>query len=261
MLRVPRSGLLVPMTECSERIRELLDATDDPRVDRAYIRCIDGLGTLGAVVLVGVVHDHPASEFRVRRVVEHLSPDILALELPPLAINLFTIYADDTEVPPQLGGEMSTAIQATTASVVGIDAPNRLYLRRLLDRLRDSPIERRLQRFLLTDLIRSSGHALLTRLGAFLGSLSSITPVLYEPIRYDSSPFDDPASQAGHEAAHLDKRASFLRAIDAPPGIDLIDNLRETAMVERIQQLRLEGDVLVVLGMEHLDPVAEDLTT
>ena len=107
---------------------------DDPRITGEHIRSVET--PTGTVTLVGVVHDHPASVFRVRTTVSECNPDVLALELPPLSLPLFERYAEDTRTPPVFGGEASAAIQAaSTDHVVGIDGPTPSFLRRLLTTL------------------------------------------------------------------------------------------------------------------------------
>lgn len=247
------------MTDCRGRIEELAGEIADPRITGEHLRCVDHAGELGSVLLIGVVHDHPASEYRVNQLVNRVDPDVLAVELPPLAIDLFSQYADDPEVPPQYGGEMSIAIQAADGLIAGIDAPSRQYLRLLLSRWRTGVDSPSIALSVLNDLLRMSAHAIATKLGALLGRFSGHRPLLYSPIRYDSSTFDSPGAQATHEASHLQKRDAFLRAIEQPRPIAIVDDLRETAMVERITSLRASGDVLVVLGLEHLEPVAKQL--
>ena len=101
-------------------------AAADPRLDEAAIERV------GGVVLVGVLHDHPASTYRARTVVGAMDPDVLALELPPLAVPLAAHHAADERTPPALGGEMSAAVQAAdTDRVVGIDGPSVGFLRYL----------------------------------------------------------------------------------------------------------------------------------
>ena len=102
------------MFDCT-RVADELAASEDPRLDEEYLRCLPGTDRHGPVLLVGVVHDHPASIARVVRMVETFPPDTLALELPPLAMPLFRRYAADSQQPPRLGGEMSAAIQSTDA--------------------------------------------------------------------------------------------------------------------------------------------------
>jgi hypothetical protein len=71
------------MLDCEAVADALRDPDADPRLDAERVRCLPGAPGAGAVVLVGVVHDHPASVFRVTRLVERFAPDVLALELPP----------------------------------------------------------------------------------------------------------------------------------------------------------------------------------
>jgi len=99
---------------------------EDPRLTGEHVRSV--ASTAGTVTLVGVVHDHPASVYRVRRVLEAREPDVLALELPPISLSLFEAYARDVRTPPVFGGEMSAAIQAAdTDEVVGIDGPTMAF--------------------------------------------------------------------------------------------------------------------------------------
>ena len=74
---------------------------DDPRLNDAYLRVCPGGPEEGTVVLVGVVHDHPSSQYRAQRVLEAVEPTTLALELPPLALPLFEEYATESSTPPR----------------------------------------------------------------------------------------------------------------------------------------------------------------
>lgn len=49
-----------------------IDVESDPRVTGDYIRQVSG--DAGTVTLVRVVHDHPASTYRVREVIDELDP-------------------------------------------------------------------------------------------------------------------------------------------------------------------------------------------
>lgn len=233
---------------------------DDPRIDGSLLRCVPATDRLGSVLLVGVVHDHPASIFRVTRVVEAVSPDVLAVELPPLATPLFQLYGSDRHVPPRLGGEMSAAIQAAAgAKTVGIDAPNLAYLKLLFRSLYAERVSIDVGRSVLRDLVSSSAHAIACRLGAVIGAVTPLRLRLYSPISYDSSLLDSPAAQAEHETRHLTQRQSFLRAIETPLPIELVDTAREGGMVIRLTDLRESGDIVAVVGMEHLDRVYTQL--
>jgi pheromone shutdown protein TraB len=77
-----------------ESLEARLDSlgANDPRVGSEYVRIVES-GRRSPVVLLGVVHDHPASVHRVRTVVESLDPAVLGLELPPLVTPLFEQFA------------------------------------------------------------------------------------------------------------------------------------------------------------------------
>lgn len=214
----------------------------------------------GAVLLVGVVHDHPASRRRVVNILEKIRPDVLALELPPLAVPLFELYANESGFPPRLGGEMSTAIQAVdSVQIVGIDAPNRLYLQALLRGYLQGGYPKSTPWAVLKDLGVSFAHAVACRIGAVVGGRTGTRPRVYSPIKH-AIQADAPASeQAEHEARHVMKQQSFLRAIEIPGARRVIDEAREEAMATRLHTLRSTGDVVAIVGMEHLDTLDERL--
>jgi len=229
------------------------DEAADPRLER-YVRYHPCDGGRGSVVLIGVAHDHPASVARVAHVLDAVAPDVLALELPPLAVPLFRRYADDEYVPPRLGGEMSAAIQtAEGARVAGIDGPNPAYLKRLLRRVIADGVSMSDVLEIAGDSLRGLGHALACRAGASLGRLTPVTPKLYTHIAYDSASYDTPAAQARHEREHVDRRRSFLRVVELPRATALLDAVREESMALRLTDLRATGDVVAVVGIEHLD--------
>ncbi|MFO7926476.1 MAG: hypothetical protein ACQET5_09825 [Halobacteriota archaeon] len=244
------------MFECSDLTNDPDERFQDPRIDDRFIRCLPATDRFGSVLFVGVVHDHPASVFRVTRLLEAISPDALAVELPPLAVTLFRLYGRDRYVPPRFGGEMSAAISAANdASVVGIDAPNREYLRSLARRLFEKRRSTGVVRTVLCDLASSFVHAAACRVGAFVGSITPVRLRLYSHIEYDCSLLDNPFVQASHESQHLDQRRAFLRAIEVPQATRIIDTAREDGMVDRLRDLRSDGDVVAIVGMEHLDDV------
>lgn len=247
------------MFECTEAISAVCEHRD-PRLDSGYISCVPGGTGFGSILLIGVVHDHPASVFRVHAVLEELTPDVLALELPPLAVSLFRLYSKDSFMPPRLGGEMSMAIKAAeSARVVGIDSPNRTFLRQLAGWVADGRIPRTLFRDLGRDLISSTAHAMACQFGAAIGSITRLRLRLYSHIEYDCSIFDSPTVQADHEASHLAKQQALIRSIEVPQARQLIDELRDESMATQLIDLSLEGDVIAVVGVEHLDPLLERL--
>ncbi|MFC6768739.1 hypothetical protein ACFQE6_28125, partial [Natrinema soli] len=67
------------------------ESFDDPRITPQFCRRLPD--STGDLVLLGVVHDHPASIARVERVLQRVEPETLALELPPVAMPLYRIYA------------------------------------------------------------------------------------------------------------------------------------------------------------------------
>jgi pheromone shutdown protein TraB len=247
------------MFDCSDVDFTEEDGTTDPRLE-GYLRCHPGDGDRGAVLLIGVAHDHPASMARVARVLETITPEVLALELPPLAVPLFRRYANDDHVPPRLGGEMSTAIQAVDrVRVVGIDGPNAKYLRLLLQHVVTDRFSPREIVDLFGDVARGMAHALACRIGATIGRATPHTPKVYAHIQYDSTLFDSPQIQAKDERSHVTERQSFLRAIELPRTTAVVDEVREASMAAQLTELRLTGDVVAVVGIEHLGELLERL--
>jgi pheromone shutdown protein TraB len=112
---------------------------------------------------------------------------------------------------------------------------------------------------ILRDLVYTTVHAAACWLGGLVGSVTRIRVRLYSPVQYDSTLLDPPRVQAEHEAGHLSRQRAFLKAVEAPPARQLIDEIRDESMSERIADLRTHGDVAVVVGMEHLDPIYERL--
>lgn len=247
------------MSDCFDSDFPAEDETMDPRLEQ-YVRCCPAENDHGAVTLVGVAHDHPSSVARVAHLLKTISPDVLALELPPLAVPLFRQYADDEYVPPRLGGEMSTAIQtADDPRIVGIDGPSATYFRLLLWRMIAERSSMEDIAEVVRDVTRGVGHALACRLGAVVGRLTPFTPKVYAHIAYDCASFDSPSTQARHERNHVAERRAFLRVVELPPATALIDEVREESMATRLTELRSTGDVVAIVGIEHLDDLAERL--
>lgn len=242
------------MFDCADVGVAIEETLRDPRVTARYVECVAAEPGLGTVLLVGVVHDHPASTERVRRLLETVDPDVLALELPDLAVPLFRQYGRGGSTPPRLGGEMSAALQAAGDGVpaVGLDAPSWPYLRLLVRVLRDEDLEWSVMRAVARDLVGMVGHALACRFGA----LVPLRLRLYSPIAYDCSLRDPPSVQAHHETRHLTQQQTFLRAIVTPAATGLIDRVRDESMAGRLHSLRSSGDVVAVVGMEHLETLA-----
>jgi hypothetical protein len=235
------------------------DGLDDPRVNEAYLRGSPGGREQGDVILVGVVHDHPASQYRARRIVDAVEPRTLALELPPLALPLFEEYASDEEALPTAGGEMSAAIRPGAADrVVGIDGPTPRFAARLartLLRERAAPPTVLSSMRALTSVTR---HAAVCRAAAGLSRhLSVKLEVDSSSATYGVDQADAPDSQAEDERRQVRKAQFILQAFGSSRAGDLRDATREEHMAARLSRLRRDGDVVAVVGVDHLDPLLD----
>ena len=231
---------------------------DDPRLTGDHLRSIDT--RTGTVTLVGVVHDHPASVFRVRSAVADRVPDVLALELPPLSVPLFERYAEDTRAPPAFGGEASAAIQAAvTDRVVGIDGPNLPFLRGLAAALYREGGSLETVRGVLDGLASVTKNALRCRFAASIASLTSVRLEVDSPVTYAIGPGDSPERQAENERRQIARARAVMDTFEPSRATTFGDDVREAHMIDRLADLRGEGDVVAVVGRHHLDPVAEGL--
>ncbi|SDF11209.1 hypothetical protein SAMN04488067_10220 [Halorubrum xinjiangense] len=232
---------------------------DDPRLTGEHLRSIDA--PTGTVTLVGVVHDHPASAFRVRTAVADRAPDVLALELPPLSLPLFERYAEDTRTPPAFGGEASAAIQAaSTDRVVGVDGPTLPFLRRLAAALYREGGSMGTVRGVLGGLTSVAKNALRCRLAASIAALTSVRLEVDSPVSYAVDRTDSPERQAESERAQIARARAVMDTFEPSRATSFGDDVRETHMVDRLADLRGEGDVVAVVGRHHLDRVAEGLS-
>lgn len=236
---------------------------DDPRLDETYLRIVPGTETDGTVVLVGVTHDHPASQARARRVVAGVEPAVVALELSPLAMPLYRQYAsarDGRTGGAYDGGEMAAALAASgDGRAVGIDAPNWAYGRRLVEALRARGTGHEAAVSAIRDTLSVSRHAITCAVGAAIRTVTPWSPAVETPAAHDSSVADPPAAQAADEARQLSRSRALLGALELPPGQELVDELREASMASRIESLRTEGSVVAVVGHAHLGPIYERL--
>ncbi|MFC7068832.1 hypothetical protein [Halobaculum lipolyticum] len=240
-----------------------VDFGSDPRLAGEYVRRVSS--DTGTVTLVGVVHDHPASVYRVRRAVAELDPDVLALELPPIAVPLFERYATTDRSPPVFGGEMSAAIQAAdTHRTVGIDGPTGGFLRRLGRALvRERPSARTV-RTVVSDVVDATTHAVTCRAAATVAARTAVRLEVDEPTPHDVDPADSPATQARDERTQVRRSNSFMRAFRTASrrrASRLEDAAREAEMAARLGRLREAGDTVAVVGIDHLDAVADRLGT
>lgn len=233
---------------------------DDPRITDQFVRQVTGPADL---TLLGVVHDHPASVARVDRVLRRLEPATLALELPPAAVPLYRAYARDgaSEAPPRFGGEMSAAIRAAPdADVVGIDAPNWSFVRRLATRLIADRVSATTARRVVSSLSGATREALTCRVAATVTHATSMTVACDDPIDYECSHDDSPAVQATHERDHVAKVQALLASVDTDgSALAYRDETRERCMIDRLEEIGGEGEgrVVAVVGVDHLETLAD----
>jgi pheromone shutdown protein TraB len=240
-----------------------IDVDSDPRVTGEHVRQVsDNHGTL---TLVGIVHDHPASIYRVRHIIKCVDPDVLALELPPISLPLFEQYAATDETPPALGGEMSAAIQAADCdSVVGIDRPTGRFFRRLGQTLLRERPPLETVRSVVSNTVETTQHALLCLAAAAVGACTSVRLEVDSPIPHDIAWTDVPGDQAHHEREQIHRSRAFMdafRTANRSQASRLEDAAREPAMATRLAELRGngDGDIVAVVGIDHVDSVAEGL--
>ncbi len=208
--------------------------------------------TLPDLTLVGVVHDHPASVARVRSILRDSSPETLALELPPLALALYRSYAVDDSLGA--GGEMSAAIRASDAPVVGIDGPSRRFARAFYRYVNREALDSEVLERLYASVRTASERALrcrlaATRLGRWLGIDGD------RAFSYDC----DPSGCIEELAACGRSHVSAARSIEAfsPSHVSHRDAIREDCMADALGEL--PGPIVAVVGIDHLDGIFDRL--
>lgn len=235
----------------------------DPRVTGEHVRrlagaAVDGPDCAGDVTLVGVVHNHPASKYRVRTVIEERNPDVLALEAPPLAVPLYEHDAADWRTPPQYGGEMSTAVQAAaTDHVVGIDGPDPRFVARLLRNLLADGASRSTAGPVLRSLASVTKRAVGCRLAAAVARVSGVRPAVDDPASHGCDWTDAAAAQADDERAQVRQARTIAETFEQPATARVRDRTRNEHMARRLAALRRTGDVVAVVGIAHLDPLCD----
>ncbi len=241
--------------QTSDRSLETLLATD-PRVTESYVRKVDADGT--RVVLVGVVHDHPASVYRAAAIVEAVDPQTVAVELPGLlvpTVRSAAATAGEDDVETSLGGEMTAAIAASRGAVAGIDVPGRGTLRSVVATLQAEGVGLRTAARTLGDIGRITVHAVGGRIaGLGLPGTPSVDGI-EDSHDYDVSSDALPAEQAEHERTHLRRSTTLLRSFEPPPATALLDEIRERQMARRIATASTAGPVVAVVGHGHLEAV------
>jgi len=230
----------------------------DPRLTGEYVRRLSG--STGEVTLVGVVHDHPASKYRVRELVETMDPEMLALELPPIAVPLYEQYADDERRPPAFGGEMSTAVQAaTTDHVVGIDGPSPRFISRLLADVVTETDPRESFLPVVRSLAGVTKQAAVCRVGAAVAERTGLRLEVDPPATHDCAWTDDPDTQASDEQARVKRAQTISEMFEQPDTVRIRKQTRDRHMASRLASLREGGDIVAVVGIAHLDPIADRL--
>ena len=245
------------MTETTTPLRRRLDAVieSDPRIDEEYLRLIHGPDA--PVVLVGVVHDHPASIHRVEAIIEELSPSTVAIELPAILVPAFEAAHETWD---DVGGEMAIAIAAAGSTpVVGIDVPSLGTVRALATELRNRDVESRTALRTIRETRRITTHAVLGRLAHEGVPWLPTAADLEFGQEYDLPADATPEAQAAHEATHLRRSTTLLRTFEPPAATRFMDVVRERHMSERLDALRADGPVVGVVGYGHLDGIEETL--
>lgn len=230
-----------------ESTPELTPSVTDERHCRHVVRS-DGSDLL----VVGVVHDHPASVARVRRLCRALTPDTLALELPRASLPLYRRLAAGEA--PETGGEMSAAIAAVpTARLVSADPLDARFLLGLARETRRTDSSLETVRAVTNRALVVTRNTLADRFAA----LSPGTPDPPDPTTYGCEDAT-PEAQADHEAAHVSRCSLLADATEAPPAVRITDAARERRMARRLAAV--DGETVVaVVGWSHLDPIADRL--
>lgn len=234
---------------------------DDPRLTDEYVRRRPATPDRGEVTVIGVVHDHPSSKYRVQQLVRTTDPDVLALELPSFAVPLFREYAEDERSPPQFGGEMSTAVQAAdTDRIIGIDGPSVGFVGHLLRQATRERHSLSTIRSVVDSLTAVSKHAVVCRLGALVSRTTGLTVEVDRPVQHECEWSDEPDLQARDEQTQAQQARTVLNAFPSSGAGQLRRTVRERYMADRLDTLRHEGEsVTAVVGIAHLEPVVEQL--
>lgn len=237
------------------------EPTPDPRMESEYVKTYADEHGRGSVTLVGVVHDHPASVYRVRRTVEREAPAVLALELPPLALPLYETYAADEATPPPNGGEMSAAIQAAeTDDVVGIDGPSTAFCARLARTLVAERASLETAMCSVRGTASVGRTTLACRAAAALTNRTDFRVAVGDPTSHDVTRSDPPERQVSDEDRQIRTATAVLDALESPPASRVRSETREAHMADRLQELRTRGDVVAVIGLGHFESIRGRLT-
>lgn len=234
--------------------------TDGPETGDRYVEAFVGTGDSGTVTLAGVVHDHPASVSRVRRVVRAAEPDVLALELPPLAVPLYEAHATEGETPPALGGEFSAAVQAaTTDDIVGIDGPSQRFIRMYLGRLASERVPLTTVGRSLRSLLSASGTAIACRIAAWFTRRTPLRVGVGSPTPHETSWVDPPGERDADESREIQSAITVRETLEPPPSVRYCSGTRERYMADRLSTVRERGEVVAIVGAGHFSPLSEEL--
>jgi hypothetical protein len=230
---------------------DTLRSRDDPRLDEEFWRVVPASDGTEPALVVGVVHDHPASIHRIRSIADVFDPGILALELPELVV---PAVERSLREPEPDGGEMQAAVAACPdAEVVGIDSFGRQFVSQFVgNALAERASPRTLSRA-VDDITSIVQDAVLHRLGRRDPAASGLT------VDHDVTRETPAADQAADERSQVARSRVLLGAVERAPADLLLDETREQHMATRIRTLRRRESVLAVVGMDHLDAIATRL--
>lgn len=225
----------------------------DPRIDDEHVRRV-----ADRYVVTGVVHDHPASSARSGELVRTVEPDVVAVELPPLAVSLFR---DPAATDDPFGAEIRAAVAAADedARVVGIDSLGPEFFSVLVRRARADDARPSTFREVGRDVLDVAGHALACRVAA-VSSLGIVDPTDRGDFQHEVASTDPPAVQAEDERRHLSRARSLLGAVRRPRAERLLDSSRERNMANNLAAVSEDLTVVALVGFSHLDDVAERLS-
>jgi len=231
-----------------------LASSSDPRIDDEYVRQV-----ANRFVVIGVVHDHPASSARARTVVRTIDPDVVAVELPPIAVSLFR-DPDSNDGEP-FGSEIRAAIDAADedARVVGIDSLGPGFFSVLYRRARLEGAGPSTVRKVGSDLFDVATHALACRVAA-ASPWSVVDPGNRKEFDHDVGRADPPAVQAEDERRHLSRARSLLGAVRRHPAETVLDSSRERNMANNLASIEGHRTVVALVGFDHLDEVSDRLS-
>jgi len=241
-------------------VLDTLASRDDPRLNSDFWAALPAAENhTHPTLVVGTVHDHPASSYRVRTLAEEFDPEILALELPSVALPYYEQQAR-RKPAAETTCEMSTAIGACPASnVVGIDSLGPAFFGELTRTARAESASVKTISHVLKDVAQIARHAVTRRVNALQAPIQEGTPDhgrLSADTADHATHTDTPADQAHDERAQVARSRSLLGAIKRPKADMLLDRTREKNMARKIESLSHEGPVLAVVGQGHLDEIA-----